>query len=164
MSAALDCAVRSLRWIDRHWWAVVVMTFAGTEVAFVLWQPVLLGRIGKNDRGDVYSALSSSSGALLGFTIAAVAILATFSPVRIGHAHEVNLTIARRRLVQVLLATSGFLGLTLVLSTTALGVDRAAKGHGWIEQLTLASVGASTVGLVIGGIGFALAVLERANS
>ena len=168
MTPALNRATGGLRWLDRHWWVVVVAAFVGSEIGLTVWEhlssdPILLARADTVDRGDIYSSLSTSSGAILGFTVAAVAILVTFAP-SVPSAREANLEAARRRLVQVLLTTATFLGLALALSTVALGVDRGSAGHEWIEHLTLASAAASAIGLAVGGLGFSLAVLERANS
>ncbi len=166
MSPFTHRAVAVARWLDRRWWILIVATFTGSEIGFTVWaqlsySPTLLARADESDRGDLYSSLSSSSGALLGFTIAAVAVLVAFGGPASRAPREVNVDVARRKLVSVLLITAAFLGLTLVLSTIALGVDRAAAGHEWLEHLTLSAAAASAVGLAIGGLGFTLAVLER---
>jgi len=168
MTPALDRVTGALRWLDRHWWVFIFAIFAGSEIGLAVWErlssgPILLARADTGDRGDIYSSLSTTSGALLGFTIAAVAVLITLGPASGRSAREANLDSARRRLVQVLLTTATFLGLALALSTVALGVDRGSAGRQWIEHLVLASAVASAIGLAIGGLGFALAVLERAN-
>lgn len=158
--------VHVARQLDRHWWVFIVVIFVASEVGLTLWAqrsdgPTLLARADGTARSDMYSSLSSSSGALLGFTIAAVAVLVAFGGPASPGAREANIGGARRKLVGVLLVTATFLASTLVLSTIALGVDRAAAGHEWLQHLTLASAGASVVGLAVGGLGFTLAVLER---
>lgn len=159
-------AVDVARRLDRHWWVLMIAIFVCSEIGLTIWAqlsdgPTLLARADKTDRSDVYSSLSSSSGALLGFTIAAVAVLVAFGGPASSGSREASIVAARRKLVGVLLVTAAFLASTLVLSTVALGVDRAAAGHEWLEHLTLASAGASVVGLAVGGLGFTLAVLER---
>jgi hypothetical protein len=166
MRPVVQRAVDVVRWLDRRWWVLVVAIFAGSEVGFTVWAqlsdgPTLLARADKADRSDLYSSLSSSSGALLGFTIAAVAVLIAFGGPASPAPREANLDAARRKLVGVLLVTAAFLGSALALSTIALGVDRAAAGHEWLEHLTLSAAVASAIGLAIGGLGFTLAVLER---
>jgi hypothetical protein len=159
-------AVDVARRLDRHWWVLIIAIFVGSEIGLTIWAqlsdgPTLLARANKADRSDVYSSLSSSSGALLGFTIAAIAVLVAFGAPASPGPREANLIAARRKLVAVLLVTAAFLGSTLTLSTIALGVDRAAPGHEWLEHLTLAAAGASAIGLAVGGLGFTLAILER---
>jgi hypothetical protein len=166
MTPIVHRAVDAARWLDRRWWVLIVGVFAGSEIGFTAWarlsdSPTLLARADKAERGDLYASLSSSSGALLGFTIAAVAVLVAFGGPAGPSPRDANVHAARRKLVSVLLVTAAFLGSALVLSTIALGVDRAAAGHEWLEHLTLAAAAASAVGLAIGGLGFTLAVLER---
>lgn len=156
-------------WIDRRLWVAVPLAFLGVELAQVTWatlseRPVLLARSSSEVRADLYSSLTGSSGALLGFTIAAVAILVTFAP-RHGSGVDVtredNLGRARRKLVGVLLATAAALGFTLVCATLALGIDRGDSARSWLEQLVVSGAVASMLGLTLGGLGFTLAVLER---
>ncbi len=159
-------AVDVARRLDRHWWVLIVAMFVGSEIGLTVWAqlsdgPTLLARADKAGRSDVYSSLSSSSGALLGFTIAAVAVLTAFGGPASPGPREANIIAARRKLSGILLVTAAFLGATLALSTIALGVDRDTAGHEWLEHLTVTTAGASAVGLAIGGLGFALAVLER---
>ena len=166
MTPVVHRAADAARWLDRRWWVLIVAVFVGSEIAFTAWarfsdSPTLLARADKAERGDLYSSLSSSSGALLGFTIAAVAVLIAFGRPARPSPREANLDAARRKLVSVLLVTAAFLGSALVLSTIALGVDRAATGHEWLEHLTLSAAAASAAGLAVGGLGFTLAVLER---
>lgn len=139
--------------------------FIAVEAGLTAWArtsatPTLLARASAEERGDVYSSLASTAGALLGFTIAAVAVLVSFKKAGRG-ARDANLGTARRRLVVVLLVTAAFLGLTLVLATVGLGVDRGASGHEWLEHLALSAAVASIIGLAIGGVAFLLAILEQ---
>lgn len=166
MTSVVHRAADAARWVDRRWWVLIAAIFVGSEIGFTAWaqlsdSPTLLARADKAERGDLYSSLSSSSGALLGFTIAAVAVLIAFGRPASPSPREANLDAARRKLVSVLLVTAAFLGSALVLSTIALGVDRAAAGHEWLEHLTLSAAAASAAGLAVGGLGFTLAVLER---
>jgi hypothetical protein len=94
-------AVDVARWLDRRWWIFIVAIFAGSEIGFTVWaqlsdSPTLLARADKADRSDLYSSLSSSSGALLGFTIAAVAVLIAFGGPASPAPREANLDAARR--------------------------------------------------------------------
>lgn len=160
---------RPAAWLDRRLWAAVPLAFLVVELAQVAWavlseRPVLLARGTSEARADLYSSLTGSSGALLGFTVAAVAILVTFETrhgLGVEPAREENLGRARRKLVGVLLATAAALGFTLAGATLALGIDRGESALSWLQQLVVSGAVASMLGLTLGGVGFALAVFER---
>ncbi|MGH2975059.1 MAG: hypothetical protein ACRDLL_09375 [Solirubrobacterales bacterium] len=88
----------------------VPAAFAVFELTAVIWSllangPVLLAAASPRVRSDLYSSLAESSGALLGFTITAVAILVSLPPRTNASApREVNLAQVRIKLVGVLLA------------------------------------------------------------
>jgi hypothetical protein len=156
-------------WIDRRLWLVVIVVFVAAELAQTTWtllssSPIMLARVAPQTRADVYSSLSSSSGALLGFSIATLAILVSFAPRRgdwIKAAREETLEKVRVKLAGVLLVTSAALGIVLALATVALGVDRSQVGIPWLQHVVLSGALAGFVGLVLSGLGFALVVIER---
>ncbi len=160
----------AVRWFDRHLWVAVLAVFAVCELATLVWSrlaadPILLTAAPPRVRADLYSSLAGSSGALLGFTITAVAILVAFRPRGDSPAaRETNLARVRVKLVGVLLATSAFLGTTLALSTLSIGLDQQSASHEWLSVQVLNCAVTSLVGLSLGGLGFALAVVERRDA
>ncbi len=161
-----------LRWVDRHLWAFPVLVFLLAELAFGVWsaassKPVLLAAAPLSARQAVYSSLTGSSSALLGLAVAAVAILAAFSPrpARTGEPSRIERSLARARTIIAgsLLVGSFFLLVAVIMATVALGVDSRHAGNSAITTLIEASGIASVVGLLIGGIGLAFVIVERSR-
>jgi len=162
-----------LRWVDRHLWSVPVLIFVLAGLGLGLWaavstRPVLLAAAAPSSRAAMYSSLTGSSSALLGLAIAAVAILTAFSPrpTRSGEPSRSELRLARARTIITgsLLAASSFLLVLLVTATVAVAVDVQPAGNGAITTLIEASGVASVAGLLVGGFGLALAIIERSGA
>lgn len=162
-----------VRWVDRNLWSIPVVTFILIEACMITWQgfvdePILLARATPGTRQAIYSSLTGSSSALLGFSIAAVTILAAFGQkqhsLETAQILERHLSEARNRLMGALLTASLFLLLLLVTATCALAIDSEKVGSSIINALIFGSAGASLLGLVVGGLGLALAVVERSRS
>lgn len=166
-------------WIDRKPWAIPVIAFPVAAVLLTAWahlsdQPVLLGASDKATRQQVYSSLTGSSSALLGFTIAAVAILAALAPRRPESfsdrvrnsevAREKNAARARTKVIWTLLATALFLLVVLVTASVAIAVDTRSVGNPMITIVIGSASFASIAGLLFGGLGLSLAVVERGLS
>jgi len=160
------------RWVDRNLWSVPVLVFLILELALSLWSaasrtPVLLAAVPLTARQQVYASLTGSSSALLGFALAAVAILAAFGP-RPVHAgerarEEARLARARAGLIGSLLTASFFLLVVLIAATVALPVDTRATGNSAITAVLEGAGAASVVGLVVSGLGLALVIAERSR-
>lgn len=160
------------RWVDRNLWSVPVLVFFFLELALSVWSatsrtPVLLAAAPMSARQQVYASLTSSSSALLGLALAAVAILAAFGP-RPVHAGqqargEARLARARAGLIGALLAASFFLLVVLITSTVALAVDAKATGNCTVTTLIESAGVASVIGLVLSGLGLALVIAERSR-
>jgi hypothetical protein len=162
-----------LRWVDRHLWSLPLLVFLLVELAFGVWaavssKPVLLAAAPLAGRQAVYSSLAGSSSALLGLAVAAVAIIAAFGPRPAGPGtpsrRELRLARARTIIAGSLLASSFFLLVVMITATVALAVDVRHTGNGAITTLIETSGSACVVGLVVGGLGLALIIVERSRS
>ena len=116
-----------LRRMDRNLWSVPVIVFLATELAFELWselggKPVLLATAAVTTRQEVYSSLTGSASVFFGASLAVVAILVVF-PRLAATGAEQALALARTRVVGVLLASSGFMAMVVVIATIAIAVD-----------------------------------------
>lgn len=156
-----DIAVK----IDRAWPFVIVLVAGGCSLAVqIIWSelsngPVLIGRLDPGTRGILYGSLATSAAALLGLTIAAIAILLTLDDNRTSVAEMQKLT-AWEILNRTLLAAATFLGFDLLVSTVALGVDSGKHTNGYFEGAVLAVSVVAFCELAVGGIAFALVVLN----
>src|SRR4051812_8305004 len=96
-------------------------------------RPILLSAMSPTNRQPIYASLTGSSSSLLGFAIAAVAILSAFRPrTRKSEAAKIaerRVAAARDRLVISLLATSMFLLVLLVASSLAIATDGRRIGN-----------------------------------
>jgi hypothetical protein len=161
-----------MRWIDRHLWSLPVLVFLLCELGFSSWsaassRPVLLAAAPLTARQAVYSVLTGSSSALLGLAVAAVAIIVVFGPRPAGtgtsNESERKKAEARTTIAGSLLAVSFFLLVAVIAATVALAVDARPTGNSAITTLIEASGIASVVGLLAGGFGLALIVVERSR-
>jgi hypothetical protein len=159
-------------WINRgadkidHAWPFVIFALAGGgSVALqIVWsqisaKPVLIGRLNPGTRAILYGSLATSAAALLGLTIAAIAILLTLDDGRTKVAEMQKLS-AWSILNKTLLAAATFLGVDLLVSTIALGVDSDHGANGYVEGLVLAVSVVAFCELAVGGLAFALVVLN----
>jgi hypothetical protein len=156
-----------LRRVDRNLWSVPAFVFLATELAFELWsvvgdKPVLLATAAVTTRQEVYSSLTGSASAFFGASLAVVAILVVF-PRLAATGTEQALALARTRVVGVLLASSGFMAMVVVVATIAIAVDVKPAGNTAITTLIEASCIASVTGLAVGGFGLALVIVERSR-
>lgn len=159
--------MRLLRWIDRNLWSIPVLAFMATWAAFGLWaaastKPVLLAEAQPAAREAVYSSLTSSAPAFFGAALAVVAILVIF-PRLAATGSEEALALARTRVVGVLLTSSYFTVMVVVTATIGLAVDVQSAGNSVVTTLIEASGCASVVGLLAGGFGLALVIVERSR-
>ena len=118
--------------------------------------PVLLESVPRTERLAVYGSTSAVAGPLLGFVVAAVAILVAL-PERPSVSRLRELA-AWKALPNMLLTTAGMLMLTLVLTLIGQTADASRTGDWLFEALTFASMCGSLVGLVLSGVAFALAL------
>lgn len=163
--------MRLLYWIDRNLWSVPALVFLLTEAVLLSLGaasriPILLCSAKPEIRQQLYSSLSSTASSLLGFAIAAVAILAAFNPRRkstnnLGRPSEKQLSRARGYVSVSLLATALFLLILLVTVTFALSLEPKKNGSLGLTSIVLSSATASLVGLLASGVGLALAIVER---
>lgn len=161
-----------LRWVDRHLWSLPVLVFLLSGLGCGLWsaehnQPTLLAAAPVATRQTVYSSLTGSSSALLGLAVAAVAILAAFSPrpTPIGEPGERERRLARARTIIAgsLLIASFFMLIVVITATIGLAMDTKKNGSSLIVTLIEASAFASVIGLIVGGVGLTLVIVERSR-
>ena len=162
-----------LRQIDKQLWLVPIAGFLLVGAGLGSWtaassQPVLLAAATVTARQSMYSSLTGSSSALLGLVVAAIAILVAF-PVRTTNdgrtstQREGQLARARTILIGSLLSASCFLLLLLMTATVAIGLDTRPRGNSAIITVIEASCLASMLGLVVGGLGLTLVIVERSR-
>ncbi|MFH9547703.1 hypothetical protein [Streptomyces sp. NPDC017435] len=155
--------------INRNWWVIPILAFGSAVTCLVLMSalggPRMLAAVKPDLRKDIYSSLTGSSSGLLGFALAAVAILAAFAPrtdtQERNRRREVALADARTDIAKCLLVTSVFLMTILVASTVGIGMDARDNGNSSISTIVVAAAFASLVGLLISGLGVTLSILER---
>lgn len=166
--------MRLVDWFDRNMWAVPALTFVLTETTLIAWRvgsgsPILLSSAQPAIRQQIYTSLASTASSLLGFAIASVAILAAFSP-RAERTQmrtqpdERQLARARAYVTVSLLATALFLLILLVTTTVALGLTPTANGKFAIVSTAISSALASLTGLLTGGLGLSLSIIERTRT
>lgn len=160
----------TVRWFDRNLWATPLTLFIAAEAILIPLQlnsekGVLIEAISEDARGDLYSSLSGSSSGLLGFALAAVAILAVFSPrrteSRAARIREENLATARVKVIGTLLTTSLMLLAVLIASTMGIALDSGKRGNPILGNLVFCCSLSAAIGLLLGGLGMGLSVLEK---
>lgn len=159
--------MRFVDWIDRNLWSIPVLVFVATWAGFGLWaaansKPVLLAAAQPTVRAAVYSTVTGSASALFGVALAVVAILVVF-PRLSATASEDALAKARTKIVGVLLMSSCFMLMVVVAATIGLAVDVQPEGNSVVTTLIEASGCASVAGLLTGGFGLALVIVERSR-
>jgi hypothetical protein len=154
--------------IDRHWPWVLIPFFGGgmalgySLAAVTSKNPVLIGRLDSTTRGIFYGSIAGSAGALLGLIIASLAILLTLDPSRPTVA-EMQRIPAWRILNVTLLVAAACMGITLGLATIALGVDSGEAPNESIEVAVAAMAALAFSELAVGGLAFAVVVLNLAR-
>lgn len=159
--------MRFFDWIDRNLWSIPFLVFMATWAGFGLWtasssKPVLLATAQPAVRAVVYSSLTSSAVGFFGATLAVVAILVVF-PRLASTTSEDALAKARTGIVGVLLASSLFMIVVVSAATVALAVDVQPVGNSVVTTLIEASGCAGVAGLLAGGFGLALVIVERSR-
>lgn len=160
------------QWLDRHLWTLPLLIFLLIEVGFVAMHylkegALLLARLDADHRKDVYSSLTGSSSGLLGFALAAVAIMAAFGRRTAGTAEERlrenRLADARVGISKILLATSVLLMVILVTATLAVGIDDAKTGSFIFTSIITSAAVSSVIGLLVSCAGLTLSLAERSQ-
>jgi xanthine/uracil/vitamin C permease (AzgA family) len=154
---------RFMRRLDHSWhWVILgVVVLAGViDYLLSVWLDgeVLLESIPRGERLAVYDATSAAVGPLLGFVVAAVAVLIAL-PDR-PSVERLRGLAAWRALPKMLLVTAGLLTLTLLLTLVGQTADASRVGDWKFEVLVFASMSGSVFGLIVSGVAFALAVTQ----
>ncbi|MEU2495473.1 hypothetical protein [Streptomyces sp. NPDC007883] len=157
-----------LKWVNRNWWVTPIVAFISAQMALALTSfltgPALLAAVKPDLRKDIYSSLTGSSSGLLGFTLAAVAILAAFAPKTdpgTSKRREREMADARNDIAKCLFVTALFLAIILTVSTIGIGMDTKSNGNPALTSPVVAASFASLIGLLISGLGVTLSILER---
>lgn len=165
-------ARRVAQWLDRHLWVIPLLVFLAVEVALVGihifdTDKPLLASVDMENRKEIYSSLTGSSSGLLGFALAAVAIMAAFGrrgvSTQESRDRENALADARVGISKVLLATSVFLMVILVAATVAIGIDDKKAGSFTLTSVITSAAVSSLVGLMVSGAGLTLSLMERSR-
>jgi hypothetical protein len=164
--------MRVISWLDKHLWILPVTFFAVPEIILVILRysshrRVFLNAISAADRQNIYSSLTGSSSGLLGFALAAVAILAAFgrkaTQSQADRTRENALADARLGISKVLLATSFFLMVVLICATVGMGVDNSKVGNFVLASVIFSSSLSSLIGILVSGAGLTLSLVERSR-
>jgi len=149
---------RDLFWPSVIFGSFVLAGVANAALSLVLDAKVLLESVPRDERLAVYDATSAAAGPLLGFVVAAVAVLVAL-PDR-PSVDRLRELAAWRALPKMLLVTAGLLTLTLLLTLVGQTADASSQGDSLFEVFVFASMCGSLVGLVLSGAAFALAVTQ----
>ncbi|WP_225799689.1 hypothetical protein [Streptomyces sp. NK15101] len=161
------------RWIDKHLWTLPFFAFLLTGASLVAIhyfyaKEFFLAAVETENRKEIYSSLTGSSSGLLGFALAAVAIMAAFgrrpTSSQEDRSRENRLADARVGISKILLATSIFLMAILVTATVGIGIDDGKVGSFPITTIIVASSASSLMGLLVSGAGLTLSLMERSRS
>lgn len=162
----------TFRWIDRHLWVLPLGIFLLTELGLITAYCIqgdapLLARVGTDNRKDIYSSLTGTSSGLLGFTLAAVAIMAAFGK-RVANTpdeqtRENNLAGARVGISKIMLSTSILLMIILVAATLAIGIDGGKTGSFTLTSVITAAGVSSVVGIIVSCAGLTLSLVDRSQ-
>jgi ABC-type transport system involved in cytochrome bd biosynthesis fused ATPase/permease subunit len=165
-------ARRMAQWLDRNLWIIPLLVFLIAEGvlvgirAFGTDEP-LLASVDPENRKEIYSSLTGSSSGLLGFALAAVAIMAAFgrreASTQETRERENRLAGARTGISKVLLSTSVFLMVILVAATAAIGMDNDKAGSFALTSVITSAAASSLVGLLVSGAGLTLSLMERSR-
>lgn len=145
-------------WIDRHPVLAVgvfaLCVFVGLRVySHFHVGPVLIAGADPEQRLSIYGEIVSTAVALLGISLTILTILLALPdrPV-IREIREGKYT---WRLLRSLLMSTALLALvTMVAAQIGTGVDNAADGQEWIEQLVVAAAAATILALLVSGFTF----------
>lgn len=149
---------RDLFWPSVIFGSFVVAGFVNGALSLLLDGRVLLESVPRGERLAVYDATSAAAGPLLGFVVAAVAVLIVL-PDR-PSVDRLRELAAWRALPKMLLVTAGLLTLTLLLTLVGQTADASSEGDWLFEVFAFASMCGSLIGLVLSGAAFALAVTQ----
>lgn len=163
---------RAGKWLDRHLWILPFLVFLVVEAALIATRlfksgAAFLAAMDADSRKEIYSSLTGSSSGLLGFALAAVAIMAAFgrrdTSSQESRARENQLADARVGISKVLLATSLFLMVILIAATVAIGVDDSKVGNFTLASVVMSAAVSSLTGLLVSGAGLTLSLVERSR-
>jgi hypothetical protein len=162
-ATARNATVRLMRRVDRSWhWVILgVFVLAGVfNYGLSVWLngEVLFESVPRSERLAVYDATSAAAGPLLGFAVAAVAVLIAL-PDR-PSVERLRELAAWRALPKMLLVTAALLTLTLLLTLVGQTADASRFGDWLFEVVVFASMCGSLFGLIVSGVAFALAVTQ----
>ncbi|MFE1907421.1 hypothetical protein ACFW96_27665 [Streptomyces gardneri] len=161
------------QWLDKHLWTLPFLVFLLSGASLIAIRhfyekEFFLGAVEAENRKEIYSSLTGSSSGLLGFSLAAVAIMAAFGRRPTSNQQDRNrenrLADARVGISKILLATSVFLMAILVTATVGIGVDNAKVGNFPITTVIVASSISSLMGLLVSGVGLTLSLMERSRN
>ena|SRR5215211_996054 len=152
-----------MRRLDRSWhWVILGLFVLAAVVNYVLsvWRDsqVLLESIPKGERLAVYDATSAAAGPLLGFVVAAVAVLIAL-PDR-PSVERLRELAAWRALPKMLLVTATLLTVTLILTLVGQSADASTNSDWLFEVFVFAAMVGSLFGLVVSGLAFGLAITQ----
>lgn len=124
--------------------------------------PVFLGRLDGSTRVSLYESMAGSSGALLGFTVASLAILLSLDPDRsaIRRIQEMDTWLVLNR---TLVYAASALGLTLIASTIGLAIDGHVVPREQFEVAVSVVSLIATAEFLVGAIAFAWLVMVAAR-
>ncbi|MFC8292454.1 hypothetical protein ACFUJ0_03420 [Streptomyces sp. NPDC057242] len=161
------------QWVDKHLWTLPFFTFlfTGTSLIAIRYfyaKEFFLAAVEAENRKEIYSSLTGSSSGLLGFALAAVAIMAAFGKRPTSNQDDRNrenrLADARVGISKILLATSVFLMAILITATVGIGIDDDKVGSFPITTIIVASSVSSLIGLLVSGAGLTLSLMERSRN
>lgn len=164
---------RVAQWLDRHLWTLPFFAFLVSGASLIainrFYSPnFFLAAVKAENRKEIYSSLTGSSSGLLGFALAAVAIMAAFGRRPTSNQEDRNrenqLADARVGISKVLLSTSFFLMVILVTATIGIGIDDDKVGSFPITTIIAASSASSLMGLLVSGAGLTLSLMERSRN
>lgn len=163
---------RMATWLDQHLWILPFLVFLVGEAILIILHfsksnAFFLAAADADRRKDIYSSLTGSSSGLLGFALAAIAIMAAFgrraAATQESRDRENSLAHARVGISKILLATSIFLMIILITSTVAIGVDDGKIGSFVLTSTITSAAVASLTGLLVSGVGLTLSLMERSR-
>jgi hypothetical protein len=164
---------RVAQWLDKHLWTLPFLAFLLSDATLIAIHyfystKFFLAAVEAENRKEIYSSLTGSSSGLLGFALAAVAIMAAFgrrpTASQENRNRENQLANARVGISKVLLSTSVFLMTILVTATVGIGIDDDKVGSFPITTIITASSASSLIGLLVSGAGLTLSLMERSRN
>jgi hypothetical protein len=151
-------------WFDRHPPLTVILLavfiFAALRVYSYLHDgPVLLSSADAKQRLAIYGEVVSTAVALLGISLTILTILLALPDRPI--IHEIREGPYTWRLLRGLLMVTALLALsTMVAAQIATGIDNAAQGREWLQQLIIATAASTVLALTGSALTFWLILVR----